>query len=44
VPGGLTPAAYITPAVRYALLAALCFALPCLLGGPALVASARRMA
>ncbi|HET6153730.1 MAG TPA: hypothetical protein VFE15_12280 [Marmoricola sp.] len=43
VAGGLTPSADITPAARYALLAALCFALPCLIGGPVMVTSARRM-
>ena len=41
-PGALTAAAYVTPAGRYALLAALCFALPCLIGGPTLLFAARR--
>lgn len=42
VQGPLTPAAYVTPAGKYAVLAALCFALPCLIGGPALLLSSRR--
>lgn len=42
VQGPLTPAAYVTPAAQYGLLAALCFALPCLIGGPALLLSSRR--
>lgn len=43
-PGGVTPAAYVTPAARYALLAALCFALPCAVLGPRLLFVARRRA
>lgn len=41
-PGGITPAAYLSPAKRYALLAALCFALPCLILGPRLLVMTRR--
>jgi hypothetical protein len=37
----MTPAAYVTPSGRYAILAALCFALPCLIGGPTLLLAAR---
>ncbi|WGL53325.1 hypothetical protein P5P86_05725 [Nocardioides sp. BP30] len=40
--GALTAAASVTPAARYAVLAAMCFALPCLIGGPTLLASTRR--
>ncbi|GAB4012130.1 hypothetical protein [Nocardioides ultimimeridianus] len=44
LPGGITPAAYISPVARYSLLAALCFALPCLVMGPTFLGAARRKA
>jgi len=44
LPGHITPAAYISPMARWALLAALCFAVPCLVGGPSFLAAARRRA
>lgn len=43
LPGGLTPAADVTPVGQYAMLAALCFAILCLFGGPVLVTAARKM-
>ena len=42
VPGGITAAADVTPVGQYALLAALCFFVPCAIVGPTLVMSARR--
>ncbi|HWU22621.1 MAG TPA: hypothetical protein VN088_13895 [Nocardioides sp.] len=42
LPGGITPAAYISPAARWSVLAALCFALPCLVVGPGFLGAARR--
>lgn len=42
VAAGITPAAFVTPAARYAVLAALLFALPCLIAGPSIVGAARR--
>lgn len=40
--GGITEAADVTPAGQYALLAALCFFLPCVVLGPSLLLAARR--
>ncbi|HJQ06257.1 MAG TPA: hypothetical protein VJ872_12470 [Nocardioides sp.] len=42
LPGGITPAAYISPVARWSVLAALCFALPCLVMGPTFLGAARR--
>jgi hypothetical protein len=39
---GVTPVAHVSPAARYAVLAGLLFALPCLFGGPAVAEVARR--
>ena len=39
---GVTPVAHVTAAARYAVLAALLFALPCVFGGPAVIEAARR--
>ncbi|MGN6721833.1 MAG: hypothetical protein ACTHJM_04400, partial [Marmoricola sp.] len=44
IPGGITAAAHVTPAGQYALLAALCFFVPCLIGGPSLLLASRRQA
>jgi hypothetical protein len=44
LPGSVTPAANVTPAGQYALLAALCFFVPCAVFGPTLLARARRRA
>lgn len=40
-PGGITPTAYVTPTAQYALLAALCFFVPCVIAGPTLLLAAR---
>lgn len=40
-PLGVTPVAHVSAAARYALLAALLFALPCLVGGPSIIRAAR---
>ena len=42
LPGGITAAAYVTPAGQYALLAALCFFVPCAIAGPSLLLAARK--
>ncbi|GAA1969530.1 hypothetical protein GCM10009798_32660 [Nocardioides panacihumi] len=39
---GITPVAQVSPAARYAVLAALLFALPCLVAGPTIVRAGRR--
>ncbi|KHK97635.1 hypothetical protein LK09_10520 [Microbacterium mangrovi] len=44
LPGSVTPAASVAPAGQYALLAALCFFVPCAVFGPTLLARARRRA
>lgn len=44
LPSGITAAAYVTPAGQYALLAALCFFVPCVILGPSLLLSAQRRA
>ncbi|MFT4264725.1 MAG: hypothetical protein QM572_15180, partial [Nocardioides sp.] len=42
VDGGVTPAAYVSAAARWAILAALLFSLPCLVAGPSLVGARLR--
>lgn len=44
LPGGITAAADVTPAGQYALLAALCFFVPCAIAGPTLLLAGRRSA
>lgn len=44
IPGGITAAADVTPAGQYALLAALCFFVPCVIVGPSLLIAARTRA
>jgi hypothetical protein len=39
---GVTPVAHVSAAARYALVAALLFALPCVVGGPSIIQGARR--
>lgn len=41
IAGGITPVADVTPAGQYALLAALCFFIPCVIVGPTLLLAAR---